>query len=39
MTITRSPFRLRYHFGMVTGMGFDNDYFDYFDAITVNGER
>jgi len=27
-----------YLFGMVTGEGFDNDYFDYFDAITVNGE-
>jgi len=27
-----------YLFGMVTGEGFDNDYFDYFDVITVNGE-
>jgi|GEM_PF-3183653 len=27
-----------YLFGMVTGEGFDNDYFDYFDTITVTGE-
>ncbi len=27
-----------YLFGAVTGEGFDNDYFDYFDVITVNGE-
>lgn len=28
----------QYLFGMVTGEGFDNDYFDYFEAITVSGE-
>ena len=27
-----------YLFGMVTGEGFDNDYFDYFDSITVIAE-
>jgi hypothetical protein len=27
-----------YLFGTVTGEGFDNDYFDYFDTITVTGE-